>query len=336
MNDSLRIPVTELKSTFKNILVKHGFTPEKAEQCAALFTANSVDGVYTHSVNRFPRFIDYITKGYIKTDAEPTVTNTLGGLEQWEGNLAPGPLNAMKATDRVMELAQQYGIGCVALAHTNHWMRGGYYGWQAAKKGFVFIGFTNTIANMPTFGALDCHLGNNPIVLAVPYKDDAIVLDMAMSQYSYGSLEAAKMKGEELPFIGGYDTEGNLTKDPAEIIKTERPLPIGYWKGAGLSLLLDILSAVLSGGLSTFEVSKKSAEYAVSQVFIAIDLSKLAHHSTIPGIIENIITDYHKSIPEKEGKRVRFPGERVVKTREENIAEGVPVLQSVWDHINSL
>ena len=128
---------------------------------------------------------------------------------------------------------------------------------------------------MPAWGAKDAKLGNNPLVMALPYKDEAIVLDMAMSQYSYGSLELSAMKGETLSVYGGFDTEGNLTKDPSAILASNAPIPVGYWKGAGLSLLLDLLATILSGGLSTHELSKKEVEYSLSQVFIAIDISKL-------------------------------------------------------------
>ena len=151
-----------------------------------IFTEISIDGIYTHGVNRFPRFIKYIKEGYVKPDATPSLENKFGGIEQWNGNLGPGILNALQVTGTVIYLADQYGIGCVALRNTNHWMRGGTYGWQAAKAGYVFIGWTNTIANMPAWGAKDAKLGNNPLVMALPYKNEAIVLDMAMSQYSYG------------------------------------------------------------------------------------------------------------------------------------------------------
>src|ERR1041385_7692691 len=82
---------------------------------------------------------------FIKQDAEPTLKFKNNGVEQWDGNLAAGILNAIAATKRSMKLADEYGIGCVALCNTNHWMRGGAYGWQAAMGGYIFIGFTNTI-----------------------------------------------------------------------------------------------------------------------------------------------------------------------------------------------
>jgi len=333
INNSLFISTTEMKATFEAILLKNGFVQEKASKCAAIFTNNSIDGIYTHGVNRFPRFIKYLKEGYLKANKEPSLISKFGGIEQWNGNLGPGPLNAIHATETVMKLAQQHGIGCVGLSKTNHWMRGGAYGWQAAKAGFVFIGWTNTIANMPAWGATDAKLGNNPLVMAIPYKDEAIVLDMAMSQYSFGAMELAALKKEKLSVAGGYDKEGNLTDDPNLILESWRSIPVGYWKGAGLSLLLDILAAVLSSGWSTHEISESKVEYGVSQVFIAIDLVKLGNHSSISQIIENIINDYHKSTAINDSRKIIFPGERVLQTRQKNIALGIPVLKSVWEEI---
>lgn len=325
-----------LKETLNKILLSHKFPKKKAIECADIFTQNTLEGVYTHGINRFPRFVQYVKNGYINPDAVPLAVHKFRGIEQWDGNLGPGPSNASMMTKRAMKLAQKYGIGCVALANTNHWMRGGAYGWQAAKEGFVFIGWTNTIANMPAWGAVDPKLGNNPLVFAVPFESEAIVLDMAMSQYSFGAMEMAVMKGENLSVAGGFDINGDLTNDPEKILASWRSLPIGYWKGAGLALLLDVLSTILSNGLSTYEISKKPAEMACSQVFIAIDLSKLAHHSTINRTIEDIIIDYKSSHVDNESKQVSYPGERVIRSRSKNSREGILVLKSVWNEVLDL
>ena len=335
-NPIVFVSAAGMKSEFTRILEKFGFTSVKAIKCADIFTASSVDGVYTHGVNRFAKFVEYIKKGYVIPHAEPTLKNKSGSLEQWDGNLGPGPLNATISTERAMQLSIKNGIGCVGLSNTNHWMRGGTYGWQAAKAGFIFIGFTNTIANMPAWGALDSRIGNNPLVIALPYSGEAIVLDMAMSQYSYGSLQLKKMKNETLPVHGGYDKEGNLTQNPAAILESQRPLPIGFWKGAGLSLLLDLLATILSGGLSTQEVSKREVEYSLSQVFIAIDITKLANHSLIATVIENIINDYHHSVPVDKKQKIIYPGERVLETRKRNLENGIPVIGEVWEEIINL
>jgi 3-dehydro-L-gulonate 2-dehydrogenase len=287
-------------------------------------------------VNRFPKFIQYVQKGYVKPDNEAICKHKAGSIEQWDGQLGVGVLNAMQCTDRAIAIASEFGMGCVALSNTNHWMRGGAYGWQAAKKGFLFIGWTNTNSNMPAWGAVDSRLGNNPLIIAVPYQKEAIVLDMAMSQYSYGALEFSKLKNEKLPVPGGFDTDGNLSDNPSAILDSRRTLPVGYWKGAGLSLLLDILATILSGGLSTVEISKQDAEYNISQVYIAIKLTDLKSSGAIPALVEQIIDDYHKSVPIKGLKKVRYPGEQVLRIRAENEEHGIPVLEKVWEEILAL
>ncbi len=331
--NTIRIPYAEMQSIFKRILLKYDLAEEHAGKCAGIFTTNSLEGIYSHGVYRFPRFIDYIKKGYIDVNAKPELIHAAGVLEQWNGNLAPGPLNAEFCTHRAMEIAEENGMGCLAIAETNHWMRGGTYGWQAARNGFVFIGWTNTEANMPAWGAKDRRLGNNPLVFAVPFGKEAIVLDFAMTQFSYGKMEAAQLEGKSMPFPGGFNVEGELTDDPAAILESWRALPIGYWKGAGLSLLLDILATILSAGDSTHKLSKRAAEYGVSQVFIAIDIKKLSNFPAIETAISDIIADLKESVPDGPGSAIRYPGEQILRTRKDNLDNGIPVNKQVWNEI---
>lgn len=334
--NTIRIPFQSMQSEFQRILLKQGFSEKKAEPCAHIFAENSLEGIYSHGVYRFPRFVNYIRRGFIDVNAEPRLIHSAGALEQWDGRLGPGPLNALFCAERAMQLATKNGLGCVAIANTNHWMRGGTYGWQTAKKGFAFIGWTNTEANMPPWGAKESRLGNNPLVFAVPFGNEAVVLDFAMTQFSYGKMEAAQLEGKTLPYPGGFNKNGKLTNQPEEILESRRALPIGYWKGAGLSLLLDILATILSAGLSTRELSQKEAEYSVSQVFIAFSLEKLCNFPLIESTINEIITDFKNAANDETGEEIRYPGERVLQTRTENMKNGIPVSKKVWEEIEKL
>jgi 3-dehydro-L-gulonate 2-dehydrogenase len=336
MSAIVHIEFDRMEREFFRVLDKLGFPPEKANACSRIFAENSLDGVYTHGVNRFARFVKYVSDGHIHIQAEPTRLHSAGSVEQWDGHLGPGPLNALICTRRAVELAKKSGIGCVGLRNTNHWMRGGTYAREAAKAGCMFIGWTNTIANMPAWGAVDCRLGNNPFVLGLHYKDDAIVLDMAMSQFSYGTMEAHKLREKKLPVPGGYDLGGNLTADPSAILESKRSLPIGYWKGSGLALLLDIFAATIAGGLSTAEISKGGVENALSQIFIALDMSQLSNNTMIAETVNSIIDDYHSSDLAKSSSEIIYPGERVIHVRNENLKNGIPVDQSIWDEILDL
>lgn len=334
-DDFVRIGAEEMQSVLYRCLVKFGFREDKAALCAGVFTTNSLEGVISHCVNRFPRLIEYVRQGWVRTDAAPALKKSDGAWERWDGQMGAGPLNAIEMTDRCMQIASENTIGCIGLSNTNHWMRGGFYGRQAARKGYAFIGWTNTIANMPAWNALDNRLGNNPLVMAVPFEDDAVVLDMAMSQFSFGAMESAAAKGMQLPVAGGFDVHGNLSKDPQSILDSRRPLPAGLWKGAALSLLLDLLAVVFSGGASVHEITSREAEFGISQVFICIDCKKLGDHSALMKTIHSILNDYQKSAPAGDHTIV-YPGERVKQRRAEAMHNGIGVHKPVWRTILEL
>ncbi|WP_069998085.1 3-dehydro-L-gulonate 2-dehydrogenase [Cellulosilyticum sp. I15G10I2] len=331
----MRIMYDEMKVVFYQVLIKMGFESELAMENAELFAQNSRDGVYTHGLNRFPRTIDYIKKGYIKVNAVPVILNGFGPLEQWDGQMGIGPSNARRSMGRAVELASTHGIGCVALKNTNHWMRGGAYGLQAADSGCIGICFTNTMPNMPPWGGRENRIGNNPFILAVPTKNGHIMLDMAVSQYSYGMIEKMAKEEKMLPVPGGYDVEGHLTSDPKLLWESKHVLPIGFWKGSGLSIMLDLLAAILSQGNSTYEIGKLPAETSISQIFIAFDTSKLGDASYMEKWVEDTIAYIKSSEPVEDGGKIYYPNERSVATRNENQKKGIPVDESYWNEVLS-
>lgn len=329
-----RVPYQELVAVFRNVLVRAGFAPDRAELCATLFADASRDGVASHGLNRFPRFIDMIRLGVIDVSATPMTVARVGALERWDGRRGPGNLNAYAAMNAAINLARRHGIGCVALSNTNHWMRGGNYGWQAADAGVIGICWTNTLANMPPWGASEARVGNNPLVIGVPRPSGHVVLDMAMSQFSFGALESYRRRNELLPVVGGYDAAGELTRDAAAIEASQRPLPIGFWKGSGLALVLDMVATVLADGRATHEISRDPLrETDLSQVFIALDPRALGDDRAVAAV-ERIIDDLH-ALSASEGAP-RFPGERTLETRARNLAEGVPVDPELWDVIRRM
>ena len=331
------IKYEELEKTLEKILLSRDLATSDAKDLATIFATNSLDGVYSHGANRFPRLIDYIDKGEVNPHNKVSVEVEFGAFIKLNGNLGIGPLNAKVAMDKACDLAAKFGIGLVMLKNTNHWMRGGTYGFQAADRGMIGICFSNTTANMPVWGGMDPKIGNNPLVIGVPRANGKhVVCDMAISQYSYGKVEQTRLTGKQLPYPGGFDSDGNLTCDPTELEKTKRFLPIGYWKGSGLSLVLDLMATVLSGGNSVSDITKLGDEIGLSQIFIAIDPSKVNSKVETESYVEKILADIKSSIPVKEGGEVYYPGELSAKTRAENLEKGIPVVDEVWTKIQSL
>lgn len=333
-----RVAIGEIVETTARAFERAGLAPEKARACAEVHAESSRDGVYSHGLNRVPRFVEYLRKGWVVADAEPTRVREVGPIEVWDGNRGPGILNAIAATDRAIALAARHGIGLVALRNTTHWMRGGAFGWRAAEAGRIAIAWTNTESCMPAWGGTDTRLGNNPFVIAVPRAEGPVVLDMAMSQYSYGKLQVTRLKGEQLPYPGGFDKDGTLTSDPGAIEASMRILPTGFWKGSGLAIMLDLLAAILSEGLATNgidEVGRGSCT-GCSQIFIVIDPERLGSADHMRAVVDGVVASVNASTPERPGRTVTAPGQNTLATRADHLANGVVVDDEIWAEVRRL
>ena len=215
-------------------------------------------------------------------------------------------------------------------------MRPGNYGLMAVEENCIGIFWTNTCPNMPPWGGRDARLGNNPITLAIPHGDTPVLVDVAMSMFSYGKLEAYKRSGRELPVEGGLNKDQQPTKNAAEILETHQSYPIGYWKGSGLSLALDLIASALAGGRTTRQVGELPLETELSQVFICINLDALPDKDDIAANIEATLRDMETSTPVEEGRPVHFPGEHMAEVRKDNMENGIPVEDAIWQQVLAL
>jgi len=333
---TIRITSRQMQDELYKLFVHYKFTDEKASLMASVYTESTLAGVNSHGINRVPLFIEYVKNGVVNIDAEAEKVESFGSMERWDGHLGPGIVNATKCTKRAVELAKEHGMGLVALRHTNHWMRGGTYGRQAADAHCISILFTNTQPNMPPWGGKDSRIGNNPLVISIPREQGNIVLDMSISQFAFGKINDYKLRGKKLPFPGGWDDNDELSNDPENILSKERGLPIGYWKGSALSMILDMLAALLSAGNSTYKIGLKEFETGISQVFLCLYPDVYSDKDLRQKLIDEIIDYTHGAEPMHPGDQIYYPGERSSLTREKHLKEGIPVSTVVWQKIIEL
>ena len=193
----MRISYERLHAAMVQALLRTGFAPDRAKHLADIVADNTLEGSTSHGVSRFPRLLKNIQDGMVDIHANATCERAFGAIALWDGHFGVGPLIAEEAMNEAMALAKTHGIAAVGVRNTNHWMRPGYYGLMAARAGYIGICWSNTMPNMPAWGATDARLGNNPMVLAVPYRDAPLLVDMAMSQFAYGKLEVAAREGKK-------------------------------------------------------------------------------------------------------------------------------------------
>lgn len=333
----MRVPYARLESVLVEASERLGIDAERAHICARLFAEATLDGVHTHGIRRFPRLARQVAAGAVVARARPERVEAMGAMERWNSHRGVGNVHAHMAMQRAIELAETTGVGCVALSNATHWIRGGSYGWQAAEAGCIGLCWSNTMPNVPPWGGADCRLGNNPLVLAVPRVTGHVVLDTAVSQFSYGALDHYARAGQPLPVPGGFDEEGRLSTDAARVRSSGRVLPIGFWKGSGLSLLLDLIAASLSGGNATYRISTDPIfETDLSQLFIAFDMKRLSGAGDVARTVEEAIGFMKGAVPSGSDATIRYPGERALQERRENLERGVPVDADVWREVVAL
>jgi 3-dehydro-L-gulonate 2-dehydrogenase len=341
MAERQRVAFDQLVAEFHRVLRRSGFSESGSTMMARILAESTRDGVHSHGVNRFPVFIESVRNGTVMVDAKPVKLHVFGGFERWDGGRGAGILNANFSMARAIALAGEHGIGCVALRNTNHWMRGGTYGLQAAAAGCIGICWSNTMALMPPWGGREVKVGNNPLIIAIPHgtqNDEApLLFDGSMSQFSMGRVLNAARAGEQLPADGGYDDRGQPTRDARQIAHTRQLLPMGLWKGSGLAIMLDAMGAVLADGKTTPEITALPHETDMTQVFIAADLARIApDEAARRAIVERLLEDLNATEPFAPGEPVMAPGQRMAERRRQSDREGIFVDAEIWRQVQAL
>lgn len=313
--------------------------PEEAMRLARIFADNSADGVHSHGMNRFSRCVKDMRTGV----CDPGVLKAerisgLGGLEVWDAHFGVGPLIAEQMADRAADLAEEHGIACCAVRNNSHWLRAGRYALRIAHRGMYALCFTNTSQNLTPWGAKANAIGNNPMTFSIPRgTKEPLLMDMSVSQYAYGKLEIMAQQGQMLDEPLGYDTEGNLTRDPGAISASGLMLPIAKWKGNALSIMLDFMAAGLSFGRTSLMIGPPDQGQAgMSQVYMAMNVSPLGDMDEALRRMEASI-DFLHGLKKEEGiPPLHVPGENLAETRRRNLKEGLPVTEKTWALIEEL
>ena len=308
---------------------------QDARRFAEIFAGNSLDGVYSHGMNRYPRYLSDMESGLC--DAKVTQAERvsgLGGLEVWDAHFGVGPLIAQQMAERAIELAKTHGIACVALRNNSHWLRAGRYGLMMADAGMMGLCMTNTCMNLVAYGAKEPSTGNNPITIAIPRRAGSLVMDMAVSQYAFGKLEIMAQEGGMLDTPCGYDTDGNLTNDPQKIVESGLMTPMALWKGSALSIMIDLMVSMLSLGRTSLEIGTPAdGEKGMSQMFVCMNPAAVVDMDKAEAQMEKTIA-FLNSLEPKDGVHgVHAPGENLEKTRARNRERGIPVTEDTWQKI---
>jgi LDH2 family malate/lactate/ureidoglycolate dehydrogenase len=248
-----------------------------------------------------------------------------------------GYVAAHFAMTRAIEKARGSGIAIVGVRHSNHFGIAGYHAKQAASSGLLGIAMTNAGAEMAPWGSTKPVLGTNPWGMAVPRggERDPIVLDMALTQSGKGMMRWLERAGLPMPDNWALTADGRRATDPSAAM--DGPLlPVGDYKGYGLSLVTDILTGVMTGSLFGGSVFQDDRNYDVGHTMIAIDPEAFLPRGEFAVRLERLIDEVKSAPPIVAEQPVLLPGEAEQERARRRRTDGVPVDVETVERLASL
>lgn len=251
----LTVPTAAHNALVRAAYLHRGYTADEAEDAARFCEMASAHGIRTHNAIK-ALHLDHLfgsATGGCKPGAEiRVIEKKFAASEVWDAQLKLGQSVAFRAMERCMAMADQYGIGQVSVDNAFHYLWGGGYVMEAARKGYIaYTNCTSTLGEVVPFGGKFPVLGTNPHSWGLPTQDACgfpVVIDWATSTVAMGRVQQLKREGKPLPPGAAVDAAGNPTTDAEAAAWL---LPFGAHKGYGLSLLIELMGAMIGGSLPT-------------------------------------------------------------------------------------
>lgn len=295
----------------------------------------NADGVVTASLWWHPgqgqgleklfRYARRMRNGGIRPAAAMTWVSETAATALLDADKGLGYVAARRAMDRAIEMARGSGIAMAAVRHSNHFGIAGYHAKRAADAGLIGIAMTNAGAEMAPWGAARPVLGTNPWGIAVPRGGrDPIILDMALTQSGKGMMRWLERAGLPMPDHWALTPDGARTTDPAAAM--DGPLlPVGDYKGYGLSLVTDIFTGVLTGSFFGAQVFQDDRNYDVAHTMIAISIDAFMPRQRFAERLEALLADVLSAPPIDPSRPVQLPGQAEQERARRRLERGIPV-----------
>ena len=338
MMATVRVRHQVLIATIRDALAKAGVAEPICSIEAEVMAEADLLGVPSHGIRMLPLLLRALRDGRAKPDPQVRMLRDRAAVGLMDGDYGPGRYLSVQAMQQAVQRAKQFGIGACMAIRVTHWGRAHAYAYRAAQAGCVGICTTNAIPNMLAWNSGSPLLGNNPLAIGIPRSShqDPVVLDMAMSQAAVGKIGTAAREGRQVPGNWGLDADGNPTQDPAAILSSRKLLSFGEHKGAGLALMMELLTGALSGGLFSHEIAQADSsglDPDSSKLFMALEVESFV----APDRLAERITDYLTYLSAAEpGLPISFPGERGWQTRDRNLAEGIPIHGRIVEQLQAV
>ena len=336
-----RVPAAAIEALIRDCMAAVGLPEPDAARVAELMLEADLTGADAHGVFRLPQYVRRIRGGGVNPTPRISVEKTAAATAMVDGNNGMGHLVMSRATETAIELAKETGVAWVGARRSNHAGAAGVYAAMALAHDMVGIYAVVANANhMPVWGSSENLLGTNPVAFAVPAADETpMVLDIATTVVSYGTVKANRLQGRDMPAGWMVDRQGQPLTDSAKSAEGLL-LPIGGHKGSGLALVLGLLAGTLNGAAFGRDVVDfnydDSSACDTGHFIVALDINRFMPIATFKAAIDRHLRDLKSSKTLPGVDTIRLPGEQRQARRAERLRNGVPIYPEVVTQLNAL
>lgn len=332
------IPVNRLAGFAQSVLTRLGMPDEHAHTVAEVMISADRYGVSSHGISKLSAYVDRVDAGVMNAAAAVTVEHETAAACLLNAGNGFGQVAAAEAMNRATAIAGRTGVGVVSVTKSNHFGIAGYYATMAVERGLIGIAMTNASPAMPPFNARRKLLGTNPIAFGIPAgTKPPIILDMSSTVVARGRIRREIEQGATtLPEGWAYDADGHPTTDPREALAGSLA-PMGGAKGAGLALVVDILTGVLAGSSATGGVANlydTSRPAGTAHLVAAIDPDAFLGREAFAAAVEETVSRI-TAMEAVEGK-VYYPGVIEYERAQLNDSRGVEVTTANLEKLDTL
>ena len=328
-----RFSVKDIHRLAVKALITHNSDPENAQKVADALVAAEIDGLGGHGLSRLPSYCAQSASGKVNGFAVPVASQVAAAAIQVDAQHGFAYPAMELAIDKLGVLAPKTGVAVAAVTNSHHCGAAGYHVEKLAQKGLVGLLFANTPKAIAPWGGQKGIFGTNPIAFAVPRKDkDPMVIDLALSKVARGKIMVANRDKKPIPEGWALDADGQPTTDPGAALSGTM-VPMGDAKGAALVLMVEILSAALTGSNFGFEASSffeaEGASPGVGQLLLAFAPNPLSGEQFFARIEDLFVEILNQ-------KNTRLPGERRLALRKKVAEEGLHVTEEQYVQLQKL
>ncbi len=339
----VRVDAEKLRRLGVRVLVAAGVQQQHAEMTVEVLLRSDLRGVESHG---FARFVDFYVnrarEGRVNLNPNLRVVEDALAAATIDGDNALGFVPSTMAMNMAIDKARATGVGMVTVLNSTHYGPASPYALMAMEHDMMGISMTTGGKYVAPPGGSARTYGLNALSFAAPARppEAPLCLDMAASVVAAGKFEIARRRKKEVPPGWGIEQDGTVIADPNRLYEVMGAiLPLGgdpehgAWKGFGLSLMVDVLTSVLSGGIDS---AQQPPTRNANHFFAAIRIDAF---TSIEGFYDRMTSmkQAMRAAPRLEGAgELTFPGEPEAAMEEECFEKGIPYHSSIPEGIRKV